>query len=398
MKRPKHHSYSDLNAFERLMLLIATLVKYPRVGFLHWSEFENKGYNSTAEVKQYLQNLAKELKIELPANYPAIATIRKDFEILRKYGILDERMYRWGYYLGTGVLTEEELRIAYNALESLAINQGHPRIRQIYANLTRKLRGFQLSNHTDFFYPVRQQLNKAINYTDPEEMLEKGEHRNTLYHHLETIETAIIEGQAIEISRREDPYQEKGLGMQIVWPLQLIYHDIAWYLLYESCSDGCLAMGRINRFGNYCQIITQKGRGIEAQKQSLEDAKKLLNDGWGLFLGNKEEQNQELNAKLELVPIKVRFFPPVNYFIAEGERRHPKQKLIPGKIDASTGKPAYLDYQINLPPRSLNEFSIWVQKYADKAQVISPPELVQKHYQTTLALIERYQSRKENIT
>jgi hypothetical protein len=43
--------------------------------------------------------LTDALGIELPDDYPATATIRKDLETLRDYGILDKRMYRWGYYL-----------------------------------------------------------------------------------------------------------------------------------------------------------------------------------------------------------------------------------------------------------------------------------------------------------
>jgi len=31
---------------------------------------------------------------------------------LRRYGILDRQMYRWGYYLGTGALRRDELQVA----------------------------------------------------------------------------------------------------------------------------------------------------------------------------------------------------------------------------------------------------------------------------------------------
>jgi len=42
-------------------------------------------------------------------------TLRKDLETLRRYGILDRQMYRWGYYLGTGALRRDELQVAFNA-------------------------------------------------------------------------------------------------------------------------------------------------------------------------------------------------------------------------------------------------------------------------------------------
>jgi hypothetical protein len=91
-----------------------------------------------------------------------------------------------------------------------------------------------------------------------------------------------------------------------------------------------------------------------------------------------------------LISAKVRFFPPISDFIQEGECRHPKQKLKKGPKDNQTGKIRYVDYSIQLPPRSLDEFGIWVQRYVDKAQILLPSELAQSHYQNALALIERY--------
>jgi hypothetical protein len=79
----------------------------------------------------------------------------------------------------------------------------------------------------------------------------------------------------------------------------------------------------------------------------------------------------------------VRFFPPVSKFIAEGELRHPRQT-----IQQQTD---YLDYSLKLPPRSLDEFGFWVNRYADKAIILSPPQLAAKHYQSALNLVRQYQ-------
>jgi len=46
----------------------------------------------------------------------------------------------------------------------------------------------------------------------------------------------------------------------------------------------------VNRFTDYCEIIDPEGRGLAAQEQSLKIAQKLLKNGWGLFLGNPEQQ------------------------------------------------------------------------------------------------------------
>ena len=92
-------------------------------------------------------------------------------ETLRRYGILDRQMYRWGYYLGTGALRRDELQVAFNALASQAKYQGDPQARQIHRALTKRLRGLDVELNGQLFYPVRQQMNRAIIHTDLEEMM-----------------------------------------------------------------------------------------------------------------------------------------------------------------------------------------------------------------------------------
>ncbi|MBR8831953.1 MAG: WYL domain-containing protein [Chlorogloea purpurea SAG 13.99] len=381
------------------MLLIATIVKYPGVGYETLDAGENftaKHHEALEQVRHRVRELAAYLALDWPDKYPSIPTLRKDIETLRDYQILDRRMYRWGYYLGTGVMTPQELKIAFDALESQAIYQGDPRIRRVHSGLRRRLKGFEENFPTDFLYPVRQHMDRSIEYTDPEEMMAKGIYRETLYEHIHLIENAIVTGQALEVIRPVDPYQQKFTGILRIYPLQLIYRDIAWYLLYESCDDGCLAVGRLNRFSGYCKPVAEKHRSLEAQRQSLKNAHKLLKNGWGLNLGDVESQKLELEGKLPLVSIKVRFFHPVSYFIQEGEARHQRQKLRNAKIEPQTKKLSSIDYHIDLPPRSLNEFLWWVQRYLEHAKILAPDELVHRHYQSALALIEQYKNTKDN--
>ena len=388
-KKPITHPYSDLSTFQRLMLLIATIIKYPGVGAFTSEETPTEEHrNGLQELQIYLQKTASEFNIEL-TNY-SLPTINKDLQRLRDYGILDRRMYRWGYYLGTGAMSQHELRVAFEALASAAKYQGNPQTRRIYETLSKRLRGLDLELKGQLFYPVRQYLNRAINYTDPEEMMAKRENRNNLFHQLDLVEDAISQGQAIEIYRSSDPYRQNNIGFMQVWPLQLIYYDIAWYLIYENYSNNHLVVARINRFTNSCQILNPNGRSLILQYQSLNKAHKLLENGWGLNLGQIEEQQAELRGELKFETVKVNFFPPIIPFIMEGERRHPNQKITPGPKDKLTRQPAYITYEISLPPRSLNEFSFWLHRYSYNAQVISPPELVEKHRQAAEALIKRY--------
>lgn len=389
-KKPVLHPYADRLSFERLLLLIATLVQYPGVGCcdtLADSE-PGKHHNALEAVQTQLRQLAESVGVELPEGYPTTPTIRKDLQTLRDYGILDKRMYRWGYYLGTGVMSREQLQAAFNALASIAQYQGDPQVRQIYQVLQWRLRGLNLVEKGDFFYPVRAYLNRPIIYTDPDEMIAKGKYKHTLFHCLETVENAIAQGQSIELYRYSEPYQQK-IGHLQVYPLQLFYHDIAWYLLYEDCSTGHLEVERVDRLKDHCQIIDPIGRGQQAQKESLKVAQKLMECGWGIYLGEPSEQQLERQGKLQFESVKVRFFPPVTTFILEGERRHPSQKITKGALN-SDGEYAHVDYLIKLPPRSFHEFSRWVYRHMEKALVLSPPALVEKHRLSAQALAARY--------
>ncbi|OUL22282.1 WYL domain-containing protein [Nostoc sp. 106C] len=381
------HSYSNLPAFERLLLLIATFARNPGVGCHDPMQSDYDNHDTLNIVQMYLYELASELNIELPLY--SRHTIQSDLKTLRRYGLLDKRAYRWGYYLGTGVMNREELQVALNALHSQARYQEDPQINQIYQRLTRRLQGSNLKD--EMFYPVRTQLDRVIVYTDPVEMMAEGKYqsRGTLFEKLDVLEEAIIKGQAVELFRYRNPYNPKRIGYEQVYPLQLIYADIAWYLLHQDYKDGHLAVSRIDRFSDHFKVLDSKGRGSITQWKSLHIAHRLLKAGWGLKLGSREDQQREICGELELVKVKVRFFPEVMEFIQEGVKRHPKQEIKPGPT-GKDGKPAYVDYIVKLPKRSLEEFCRWVYRFMDNAQFIYPQYLAEQHHKLGSALLARY--------
>lgn len=389
-KSPTPHRHSDRRAFERLMVLIAVLVNHPGVG--GDAEAGGGGHRDALEVVRVrVREMARSLDIDFPDGYPGTATIRKDLETLRDYGILDRRMYRWGYYLGTGVMSRAALRMMAQAFASQAEIQGDPAMRREWKELQKRLRGFDIESDGEFFYPVRSHLDRPIVQTDPEEMLELGDRKHTLFEQLDRVGAAIIGGRAVELSRTCDPYSQSRIGMMSVWPLQLVYRDIAWYLIHQSCDTGLLAVGRLDRFGNYCEFIDGMTRSLGEQRAALDDARRLLENGWGLNLGDPAEQVAELRGKLTPERVRVRFFAPVTAFIIEGDRRHPSQRVIPGPKDAS-GTYQFVDYAVKLPPRSLDEFLRWVNRFADRAQVLSPTSLENRHRRAAARLLERYET------
>jgi hypothetical protein len=239
------------------MLLITTLVHYPGIGCppdeAIMDQEKKSHHNSLSLLPQQIALMAQ--KMNLKIEKPAIATLRKDLETLKDFGILERRMYRWGYYLGTGVMNKRELKLVFDALESMAIYQGDSIARKIHRQLKKRIRGLEINQEDDFFYPLRRNMNRSINYTDPDEMMEKGQNQNNLYHEIETLEEAILKGQTIELARKQDLYNQGNIGKETIIPLQLLYLDTAWYLIYEQYQDGQLIVGRINRFANYVKVF-----------------------------------------------------------------------------------------------------------------------------------------------
>lgn len=379
------HAYSDRASFDRLMVLIATLACYPGVGSR--SAKVTSDQDSLESVRQHMQQLAETLELQLSAC--SVHTLRKDLVTLRNYGILDRNRHDWGYYLGSGALNREELKFALNALLSQAKYQGDAQARRIHQSLSQRLKPLNLDSKGALFYPVRAHLSRVIVHTDPDEMMRQHQNRDNLFHELDALESAILQGLPIELYLAKTPYKTQST-YRSVYPLQLLYHDVAWYLLMEDCENEHLAISRIDRFKNYLKTLSSTGRGLDAQRKSLQTAHQLLNNGWGLNLGDPTDQQKERQGALPLITVKVRFFPPASQFIQEGERRHPKQKMMPGPKDDQTGELKYLDYSVKLPERSLNEFSFWIARHLHHAQVLAPPQLVEKHRQAAQRLVNLY--------
>lgn len=382
-----NHPYSDRAAFDRLLLLIATLAQQPGVGCPSDERDQSQQHNAIALLQQALATTAAAQGVDLPAY--ATATLRKDLDTLRQYGILGPQMYRWGYYLGDGALRLQELKLALDAIATLADNLSDPTFQQLQITLRQRFKSLDQHHQEHLFSPTRYLLNRAIHDTDPTTLVAEGGNPNSIFQRLPQVETAIVNRQAIELSRREDVYGTGRVGPEQLWPLQLVYHDIAWYLLYEAYPSGHFVVGRLNRFADYCRDLPGVQRSPAQHQAQLTAALSLLDNGWGLYLGKPAEQQAERQGTLLLERVKVRFFPPVVGFILEGRLRHCRQKIVKGPKD-SQGNYRHVDYVVRLPPRSLDEFSRWVNRHMQHAQVLSPPSLVECHRSAAMALADRY--------
>lgn len=374
------HGYEEPIAFDRLMLLVALLVETPGSGAI-----ETGGL---AAIGEALRDRAAALGRPFPADYPSIPTLRKDLATLRAYGLLGDRMYRWGYYLGAGALTAAELTTALNGLRLLAIDLGDPKVGERLGPIQSRLKSWDQDQEGRLTYPLRRSLSRPVSEQDPITRLEQGQGWDRLVEQLDVIEEAILDGQAIELKVARSPQLDDRGERERLYPLQLLFYDVGWYLLYEKLDSGQFATRRIDRLSAEVRWLPMPPRGLRIQRQRLRKATGLLSAGWGLFLGEAADQIRELAGQEPLRLVVVRFRPPTARFIAEGDHRHPTQRLT--WESETSGEPSGLEFSVKLPRRSLGEFERWVRRYGSDAVVLEPPELVARFRQMAIALAQAY--------
>ncbi|MCY7367596.1 MAG: WYL domain-containing protein [Chamaesiphon sp.] len=388
MKKQSHsHPYQDRTALNRLLLLIALFIRSPGIGYPDEDDPAPTAahHNALVAVAAGLKQLSIDLNLEIAAY--SLPTLRKDLEFLRKCGVIEERMYRWGYYLGTGVFSPPELPIALQAIKDIGERLGDPAIENLYHKLAKRMRGLQLSDVA--LYPVRSQLNRGIVCTNPAQMHELMVDRETLFDRLSELETAIVTGQGIEIYYARSPDPTDSARHWQIYPLQLLYYEVAWYLICEEIDSGYLAAIRLDRLSSHLrQLPDLPPRGKLAQLDRLKVVERLLKNGWGMSLGTKQQQLQELNGG-STIEVKVRFFEEVAPFIREGEKCHPRQQIKVGRKTAD-GRLIFINYSAILPERSLDEFFRWVRRFGSQALVLAPKKYVEEFEHEAKLLVERY--------
>lgn len=279
------------------------------------------------------------------------STFQKDIQLLKQYGILEKtRRYRWGYYLGTGVMAHQELQVALNILASAAQYQLDPSAQRVHEAVHRRLKGS--ARYPELSYPVRAQLNPSIIHTDPADLIGQANHKHTLFQKFELLEHAILNGIPLRVCKTRDPYKTTRTGFREIYPLQIVHYSNSWYLINECLDTQLFSVSRIDRLSDDCATIEDAQRSLAQQKIHLDTVHRLLKDGWGINLWKDiEKQKQEISGKLKPTEVKVRFFGNVTTFILEGDRRHHTQHIEvgPKRIDSPHD---YVDYSVKLPERS----------------------------------------------
>ena len=257
------------------------------------------------------------------------ATLRKDIEkILTPYGFRTRNdNVRHGYAIGTALLSVHRLKEVHGVVSQAAGRLADPTAQDLLAELEQRLHwgGIEL----DAAAPVRAFANRSIvssALVRPDSLAAERQ--------AELLETAIVEHRRIELERYVSvaSFQDSPSGSFRAWPLQLLFHNIGWYLIYEEDNvgreEGLIRSERIDRLA---LRRSERGyrRGEEAHANALARLQTLLHLSGGIYFGDNLEAQLQLcspTAKVRAQALTTLRFCCQSWsfaFIREGLQRYP---------------------------------------------------------------------------
>ena len=390
------HRYSNLEQFERLIKTIRFIVHRP---------FLNSPIKGTQ--KFFIENM---LKLGLfDENKYNLYILRKDIEfVLNPYQILPEISMKKGYFAGTGILSQYELNKLYQSLRSHSVEKyfKDPLAAEIYDIFKQRLENSKLLEG-EAPYSTRLIGTKSI--VDVEKYQQQ----------FEQLEEAIKKGEFLKFSHVQGTanWSDQQPQTFTAYPLQIVFHNIAWYLGYEigeGDKKGLFAFARIDRI-RFQQVNTQ--RDINEQKKALDKLHKLYDASAGIYLGDDvakqrqyldSQQGKKLNVTVILYATELAF-----KFICEGNQRFQKIEMsspdwLKGtsyerkalatrdrgifKLDQNI-PPYQYTIKVTVPEWSLMDIDLirWISGWGKEVKVIEPQSLVDRIYSIGEGITNIYQ-------
>ncbi|MDS3861835.1 AAA family ATPase [Thermosynechococcaceae cyanobacterium BACA0444] len=319
------HRYSDWLGFQRLFATLRYILHHP---------LEQEDYREAAQAKNMVDCLAERLYAAKILPNPENTTLRKDIQLVfNPYRLLPDKTLRKGYCLGTGILTEEDLLRVYE-LAAEQVKGLNDVMAQATVERFQKRLAWAQFNLADY-EPVRVIASgsivspKFLNFTSLASVTA-----------LTDLESYIRSGQKIRIGRQRgsatfDSFKDF-MPEEDIWPLEIIFHNIAWYLGYELASgesQGLLRYERLDRLyqaKQYSQVAT---RTAKQQQRARNQLQKLRRYSAGIFLGVDKQKQQEFlslspaQRLQKMVTLKLQFTEALFKFVSEGTQRFPFEQL-----------------------------------------------------------------------
>lgn len=257
------------------------------------------------------------------------ATLRKDVEkILTPYGFRARNdNVRHGYCLGTAVLSAPRLREVHDLVRQTAGRLADPSAQDLLAELDERLGWAELSREETT--PVRSYARHLV----MDSALVRPDSLAVPYG-AEAIERAIAMRRRVHLRRFPwaGSHAESPSGELRVWPLQMIFHNVGWYLLFEEDhlgrEQGLIRSERLDRLS----LVPSEGdlhRSDGAHAAALSRLDRLLHCSGGIFFGEDLEQQLAMASPSPqrraraLATLRFSCAPWAFAFLREGLQRYP---------------------------------------------------------------------------
>jgi predicted kinase len=355
----------------------------------------------------------------IPGSYlpSEAATLRKDLEkLLTPYGFRHRNdNVRHGYAIGTALLSAHRLREIHGVVSQAAGRLADPTAQDLLRELEQRLAWGGIA--VDGTTPVRGFANRSIVSTAlvrPDSLAAERQ--------AEALETAIVERRRIELERYVSvgSFADSPNGSFRVWPLQLLFHNIGWYLVFEEDSPGQEeGLIRCERLDRLALRRSERGtrRSDDSHQQALARLQTLLHHSGGIYFGDDLAAQLRLchprgrSRERELRTLRFCSQGWCFAFIREGLQRypiehtrlsrplsgdtwwfHPKAPhvLEPGSPADSHPYPVELD----LPSWTVMadiDLRTWLFAFGAGIRIEAPPELRQEHQERLQAALAVYQ-------
>jgi len=293
-------SLADPDVFRRVFTLLRHILKEPFDAPVHQSAQDGAAKRGgAAPVLRLYQHLIDRLA-DIEGSYQADqeATLRKDLEgLLRPYGFAPEvkgrpDSQRQGYAIGTALLSADQLLEVHGLLKASMERLSDESQKPLLLALEERLRRAGLLDGSAARRPHSRRALAHRSFTE--------ERSGTLAarDQSERIERAIKERRRVMLRHLPDvPAGARGHrgndGRFSAWPLQLLFHNISWYLAFEFDAigekEGLIRTLRVDRL----QLLGQDGNVIRSQEAQHERAihrlERLLHVCGGLWFGSSLE-------------------------------------------------------------------------------------------------------------
>jgi len=313
------HRYSDWEPFQRLLTLIRYLAHHPFPGKPKPASESQRRLGLQERFFQTMQNDGVLVGHTL-------ASVREDIrQVLKPYHLFPDFTMKKGYFCGTGIFSQQELAKIYGLLRSQQVYLDDPVAVEMAKTFRERIESSRLLDIKQV-YPSRAIGNQEIVNTDTLPNM-------ALPNQLDHLESAIEAGEKLELALRPGSARFPGqpeFDRFYAYPLQVVFHNIAWYLAFERVGgdlekDGLLGFQRLDRLT--LEQATGQSRSFQTQWDRLNQLKKLYTASAGIFLGNQVSeqikylsQNKQARHDVETT-IELQMTEQIFKFVSKGNQR-----------------------------------------------------------------------------